>query len=125
MKNEKRKFVIHYHTRLGHAPHWDLMLEKDKDLETFQLQISPDKLAKAISPVKLTKIFDHSPRFLTYQGPVNKGEGNIVMVEKGQYQISEIEPCHYEILFQGQKILGKFILEQIDCDLWLLSRLQK
>jgi len=74
------RFVVQEHTTPD-GVHWDLMLEKGEVLMTFRLEQPPE--AASANTVQATKIFDHPLRFLTYEGPVQKGTGKVRIVERG------------------------------------------
>ncbi len=78
------RFVIHEHQRHDDPVHWDLMLEYGEALKTFRLNCAPRDLPHR--PCLVTPIFDHDTRFLTYEGPVQKGLGQVKQVDSGTYQ---------------------------------------
>ena len=82
------RFVILAHD----APdglHWDLMLEAGEVLETYRVNTPPEEWPAR--PVEAERIFDHSPRFLEYEGVVNKGKGDVKIADSGRYEILEEE----------------------------------
>jgi hypothetical protein len=115
-KTDKR-FVIQEH--MTHSDvHWDFMLEWEacQNLQTYRLDKAPQQIL--CSPANAVKIFDHSPRFLTYQGQVNKGRGSIRIVEAGTYQLIRSEHNHIELNLAGQVLKGKFTLCHVKDDKW-------
>ena len=100
------RFVVQEHTT-PEGVHWDLMLEKGDVLTTFRLEQPPRAaLGRAVRAVK---IFDHPPRFLTYEGPVQKGTGSVRIVDRGTCCLSD------EIL------QGGFTLARIEGTSWQLA----
>ncbi len=79
------RFVVQEHATPD-GVHWDLMLEKGEVLTTFRLEQPPK--AVSTSTVRATKIFDHPLRFLTYEGPVQKGTGKVRIVDRGTCELS-------------------------------------
>ena len=73
MPDGYKKFVIQEHTTADSA-HWDLMLESGDILQTWRLSKNPDEIVN--QSAEAVKIFDHPLKFLTYEGPVNKGKGH-------------------------------------------------
>ena len=66
------------------------MLQSGDCLATWRLDLPPEVLKN--NTANAIKIADHPLRFLTYQGPVNKGEGSVKIAAKGTYElISEDE----------------------------------
>jgi hypothetical protein len=113
----KTRFAIHKHT-LSEKTHWDLMIEQGDKLKTWRLENPPEKLAT--QKTKATPIFDHDKKFLTYQGPVNNGKGNVEIVDEGSCTIQSTIKNELQINFDGKKLKGKFslIMQQSD---WLLE----
>ena len=110
------KFVIQRHTR-GKKVHWDLMLEAGEALETYRLSMPPGRLMKEKCPAE--KIFEHPLRFLTYEGPVNKGEGNVEIADSGTYNvIQQLQDC-IEMEMDGEILRGRFALSHIRDDEFL------
>jgi hypothetical protein len=104
------KFVIQKHTRGGDV-HWDLMLEAGETLETYRLSLPPEKLKQ--EKCSAEKIFEHPLRFLTYEGPVNKGEGNVEIAESGTYKLLQQRQDRIEIELNGEILRGRFELKHI------------
>jgi hypothetical protein len=104
-----QRFVIHKHT-LGNETHWDLMIEDGDKLKTWRLENPPEKLAN--KKTKATPIFDHDKKFLTYQGPVNNGKGNVEIVDEGTCAIQSAAEKELKINFDGRKLKNNFRLVQ-------------
>ena len=83
MKN--KRFVVQEH-ETADGVHWDLMLESASggSLTTFRLEEPPEQALGR--PVRAEKIFDHPLRFLSYEGPVQKGTGRVHIVERGSWR---------------------------------------
>ena len=121
-KPKLRKFVVHLHTHILDAAHYDLMLESldSKSLETFRLD-SKLKPLGAGETIELEKIADHDIKFLSYQGKVNKGKGNVEIVQSGSFLQENIDE-HNSILtlnIEGDTL--KFSMKQIAANNWQLS----
>ena len=78
------RYVIHEHQKHGDPVHWDLMLEQGDVLKTFRLNCAPQQVLS--KSCLATPIFDHDTRFLTYEGPVQKGLGQVKRVDCGTYE---------------------------------------
>ena len=117
MNRQDKRFVIQEHTAAADV-HWDFMLESEsgESLQTHRLDIEPQHILQ--NPANVVKIFDHSPRFLTYQGPVSKGRGRVRIVEAGTYKITYQSPNRIELNLNGQILKGNFILNQTRDDQW-------
>ena len=110
-----KKFVIQKHIKASNL-HWDLMLEAGEVLETYRLELPPEKLMHQTSSA--TRIFDHPLKFLTYEGSVNKGKGTVEIIEAGTYQLLSESECKKEFQFEGKILKGKFSLVHIKDDNW-------
>lgn len=117
-KSKQKKFVIHKHTKAGDT-HWDFMLEKDGVLATWRLEFPPEELPQSC---KAEKIFDHDKRFLTYEGPVNKGKGTVKIAEKGTYEITRNEENEMRINLTGRILKGIFTLKETGENIWYFTR---
>jgi hypothetical protein len=118
MKNN-RKFAIQKHI-CENDIHWDLMLEAENELETYRLNISPEKLTDG-GTASAEKIFNHPLKFLTYEGPVNKGKGMVEIADAGIYEIIAKNDTSTEFRFTGRILKGKFILTCAEKDRWKFS----
>jgi bifunctional non-homologous end joining protein LigD len=118
IRTKASKFVVQEH-RKGGKVHWDLMLEMGDALKTFRLELPPDELLRHKTRAK--KIFDHPLKFLTYEGSVNDGRGNVKIADAGTYHtVSEGENC-WELQLDGSILKGKFILTHLEGDKWEFS----
>ena len=115
MSQKDKRFVIQKHTK-GKDIHWDFMLELGGVLQTYRLDKAPDETLHLA--VNATKIFDHPLKFLTYQGPVNKGRGNVQITESGAYKIVHQAHNRIELSLSGKILKGKFTLTHIEGDNW-------
>jgi hypothetical protein len=115
MPQENKKFVIQQHSS-GSDVHWDFMLEIADYLQTYRLDKPPQQLLQ--NPAKAVKIFDHPLKFLTYEGPVNNGRGNVQIAESGTYEILLQAHNRIELALNGKILKGKFTLFHIEGDHW-------
>jgi len=109
-------FVIQKHTRAKDV-HWDLMLQIGDNLQTYRLEEAPQKVLH--HAVNATRILDHPLKFLTYQGPVNKGQGTVQIAEAGIYQIMCKDSNRMELHLSGKILKGKFFLLHTQGNQWL------
>ena len=113
MKNNR--FVIQEH-RTEKDTHWDLMLEMGNSLQTYRLNKEPKQILH--QPAEAVKIFDHPLKFLKYEGPVNKGRGQVHIVDCGTYQADRSAANVLKLTIKGQILNGCFRLNHIKNDLW-------
>jgi hypothetical protein len=112
------RFVIQEHTTPD-GVHWDLMLEKGDALATFRLEQPPQTALNHV--VRAAKILDHSLRFLTYEGPVQKGTGQVRIVDRGTYGVLEETDDVITMDVQGEILRGGFTLTGIKGTSWQLA----
>jgi hypothetical protein len=114
-----KKFVVHEHT-CSSENHWDMMLESSGVLKTWRLNTPPQRIGK--EPIPAEKIIDHDIKFLTYQGPVNKGLGNVCIIDEGTFEtFSETQNMiHLHLL--GNILCGEFVLELSEQSQWRFSK---
>lgn len=114
-----RKFVIQKHAKAGEI-HWDLMLESEDVLETYRLNLPPEKLTQ--QNCSAVRIFGHPLKFLTYEGSVNKGSGRIQIADTGTYQLLNDNEFCRQFQLDGQILTGKFTLTHIKDNIWEFER---
>lgn len=113
------EFVIQKHIHTDNPAHWDMMLQQSDKLLTWRINVPPENISSI--PIEAEKIFDHPIKFLTYQGAVNNGNGNVEIADAGTYKIVEITPDKINISITGKIIKGMMELTQIKNSIWQLS----
>ena len=111
------KFVIQKHTKADDI-HWDLMLQFGGVLQTWRLDRPPQELQNQVTPA--IKIFDHPLKFLTYEGTVNNGQGNVEIADSGACHVTKSSERKIEFELRGGILTGNFILELTGEDNWKL-----
>jgi hypothetical protein len=101
--------VIQRHKKQDNPVHWDLMLESGDVLETFRIERPPEEWGGG--PIEAEKIFDHPLKFLSYEGPVNKGKGNVIIAETGIYRLVTREENRLTLEFSGIILKGVYLFE--------------
>ena len=112
------RFVVQEHTTTD-GVHWDLMLERGEVLETFRLEQPPE--AASTGTIRATRIFGHPLRFLTYEGPVQKGTGRVKIADRGTCDVSHGENV-ISLKLRGEVLQGGFTLSRMEGASWLLAR---
>ena len=118
------RFVVQEHTT-PEGIHWDLMLEQDGSLITFRLEDPPaywlTRSGEACPPRTAIRIFDHPMRFLTYEGPVQKGTGKVRIADRGQYELRQQNDRLLNFHLHGALLRGSFTLTRTEGDQWRLA----
>ncbi len=112
------RFVVQEHTT-PEGVHWDLMLEQDGVLITFRLEDEPARSLE--HEVRAVRIFDHPLRFLTYEGPVQKGTGRVRIINHGAYEYRSQSEDLLAFELNGTTLRGDFTLARIKGDEWCFS----
>ncbi len=105
--------------------HWDLMLERDGVLMTWQLLTEPQG-AESL-PIRARRIGDHRLAYLTYEGPLSGGRGHVRRIDAGTVGFQEVAPdrltaCKQtlSVTLDGSRLAGRFVLRREDNE-WILS----
>lgn len=113
------RFVILHH-RTTEGEHWDLMLEKEDVLLTWQLMQDP--LVLGNWPVPARRIGDHRKLYLDYEGLLTGDRGEVRRVEEGTVEFREINADKLVIDLRGQRLAGCFRLVA-QGDQWSFERI--
>jgi hypothetical protein len=120
-----KAFVIHVHS--GYGPtHYDLMLHEEQALATWQFDASPADLRPGES-LPCRKIQDHRAAYLTYEGAVSGGRGDVKALDRGRYEPLRCEEGRREVRLKGELLRGRFELrrESSSAERWLLRRIEE
>ena len=109
------RFVIQHHVREP-DPHFDLMLERDGELVTFQL---PEPLAPGRREVRLLE--PHRLDYLAYEGEVSGGRGTVSIRDRGTYETVAWEEGRMVVRLQGDDHVGRLVAEHVTRDRWELA----
>jgi len=110
-------FVIQQHT-CEQQVHWDLMLETEGELATWQVPVEPARWG--IEPIICRHIFKHRLIYLTYQGELTDNRGRVRIAEAGEFQTEEFRENYWRLSLNGDKIKGVLELRQLAGDQWQL-----
>jgi hypothetical protein len=114
-------FVIHLHSGYPGAagPHYDLMLRRGDVLATWQMDRSPLELGTGQS-ISARKLEDHRLVYLTYEGPVSGGRGQVARQDEGTYELLAEEAQGWRVRFSGRRMRGIYRLCPEGADDWTL-----
>jgi hypothetical protein len=112
------RFVVQEHTP-PQGVHWDLMLETGDVLMTFRLPEPPENALR--HALRVERIFHHAPRFLTYEGPVQRGTGKVRIVDCGTYRTLADEGDTITLDLSGSTLHGRFTLTRTEAAFWQLT----
>jgi hypothetical protein len=113
------RFVLLFHDcppsepgRLGPgAPsHWDLMLELDGALMTWNLAELPPNWQTPSDQdaieLKATRLPSRRLAYLEYEGPVSNNRGHVTRIDRGDYEIAGESPAWLEVRLAGNIARG-------------------
>jgi hypothetical protein len=112
------RFVVQEHTT-AEGTHWDLMIERGQVLMTFRLAEHPENAGRRA--IQAVRIFDHALRFLTYEGPVQKGASSVRIVDWGDYEGLNEQENALSLELHGMILQGSFVLLRVDEAQWQLT----
>jgi len=112
-----RRFVILHHTGYGRE-HWDLMLEHEGVLWTWQLLADPTAAARPDASIEAVRIADHRLHYLDYEGPISRGRGEVRRMDGGEIRGIEAGPDMIEVDLAGKRLRGRFRLSRTADDRW-------
>lgn len=108
-------FVLLRHHR--HAdPHWDLMLEMEHALATWQLAVDPVAGEQTSQPARALP--DHRRAYLDYEGAISGNRGHVTRTDRGQYTLIRRTTGEIVIQLSGEKLAGQYQLTHIEGDRW-------
>jgi hypothetical protein len=100
------RFVLLYHEcppSLGKPSHWDLMLERDGVLLTWNLSQLPAAWVGAAETIVATRIADHRIAYLDYEGPVSGDRGTVTRVDQGEYEVLSETDDAINVRLRGER----------------------
>jgi len=100
------RFVILRHDS-PRGLHWDLMLEHEGVLATWELPAEPDRLQQ---PTSVRQLPDHRLDYLEYQGPISGGRGSVVQYDAGTYSLQVHTPDQWNVELCGERLHGRVVL---------------
>ena len=115
-------FVILLH--VGHGQdHYDLMLPAGDALATWRVETDPAKLAAGES-APAGRLADHRSAYLTYEGPVSRGRGQVSRVAGGTCRTIARRDDYWEFELASDAVAGAFELARVGPgeDDWRLTR---
>jgi len=120
-RGRAEQFVVHLHSGYGPA-HYDLMLRSGEALATWQLPRPPAGMKQGES-MPARRLADHRLAYLTYEGPVSRGRGEVARHDDGSYELLEEGPDAWRIRLAGRAIRGTYHLRRSGPgpDDWMLT----
>lgn len=119
------RFVVQQHNPKYEVRglHWDLRMEMDGVLKTWALAKEPVKAFDA--PVPADQIDDKDLGYLSFEGIIPEGEpgaGSVAIWDRGTYLLKDRVADQINLLFQGRRVKGVFVLKRVEGKKWLLAR---
>ena len=116
MDQPVRQFVLLHHV-LSDGEHWDLGFEVGDVLATWQILENPVEAVEAgtAAPAQLParRIGDHRRAYLEYEGPISRGRGHVVRVDRGPWRLIDESPSAWTIRLAGSRLVGVFFLRRV------------
>ncbi|MEM9352299.1 MAG: DNA polymerase ligase N-terminal domain-containing protein [Planctomycetota bacterium] len=101
-------------TGSGRADHWDLMLESDGVLRTWELLTLPEGWLRGLpsgdpsapETVPARQLPDHRLHYLDYQGPISGGRGEVRRVARGPLEWRLLSERELAAELKGDRLVG-------------------
>ena len=113
-------FVLHEHREHG-PTHGDLMLQHGPALVTWRLPAEALR-AGPIQHLPAQRLADHRSEYLTYEGPVSGGRGEVEAMDRGSYELISHDDDRWVVELSGQVLRGRFELTRQHEDSWELNQ---
>jgi hypothetical protein len=99
--------------------HWDLMLEVDGGLRTWELEAPPSEGFA----IRATAIALHRLDYLDYEGPVSANRGSVRRWDSGTYEVLRETADLLVLAIRGERASGRLSLQRDDHDdgMWLVQ----
>ncbi len=105
------RYVILYHQQSSSEAdltHWDLMLETDGTLRTWQIHQQP----VANRQLQATPLPDHRLDYLQYEGPISGDRGHVSQWDVGTFEgIVPTDSDFFSVQLQGKIFCGTLALQ--------------
>jgi hypothetical protein len=116
------RYVILEHTgtpSFKPGRHWDLMLEADGRLRTWELPATPQPRVG----LQALPLADHRLDYLDYEGPLSNDRGTVRRWDFGEYQVLSETEFELKIQVCGQHLQGRLFLARRNdqTGLWLVE----
>ena len=102
-----QRFVILQHELPASAPrpsHWDLMLEFDGVLLTWELPtLAFEGLPANFERLNIRRLADHRLAYLSYEGPVSNNRGEVQRIDAGCFEVMEASETWARIQATGAR----------------------
>jgi hypothetical protein len=72
--------------------------------------------------VEATRISDHRKSYLSYEGPVSRGRGEVHIVDGGSYELVQQEAGRWVLRLEGRRLAGWFVLRWEGGQRWTFQR---
>lgn len=117
-----RFVILRHECPPGYArpSHWDFMLEVGPALKTWALLQTPDETPSdqpsGSESCRAEALADHRLEYLTYEGPVSGGRGEVARWDLGTYRLVRCSEDEWIVELQGERLQGRASLRRIAAD---------
>lgn len=103
--------------------HWDLMLQREATLRTWELPLDDPQrpFASNAKPLEIRRLADHRLAYLDYQGPLSGDRGHVTQWAAGRLQWLRDDADTIIVLLDGQRLQGELELRRQADGRWLLA----
>lgn len=108
--------ILHHRTKTGE--HWDLLLEPAPGEKLWTWQLHHNPLMAGNEPIEATRIGDHRPIYLTYEGPISGDRGEVTQVDAGKVEWLQRGEGVILVQLAGLRLKGSYTLRWLGQATW-------
>jgi len=112
---DETSFVIHRHVK-NDGVHFDLMIRRGEKLATWSFPEMP-----GAAEITGKRNFDHRLEYLTYEGPISNNRGETTIVDRGSCNVLTFQDTRVEVIFEGARLAGRYLLQRICGAQWVMG----
>ena len=103
------RYVVLFHENPSaeRESHWDLMLEVNDCLLTWELNTRPDK---SVGWHACKQLKDHRLAYLDYEGPISNNRGHVTRWDAGEFEWVSRSDASDQLRLHGSKLRGMLFL---------------
>ena len=106
------RFVILHHKlppESSRLSHWDLMLEQEDHLTTWELPEAPEVGTR----LNVVPLANHRLEYLDYEGPLTQQRGTVSRYEWGNYTKVLDDALQQVVVLHGQALEGRLTIGKV------------
>jgi len=106
--------LLEHNTTLADQPstaradlHWDLLIQTPAQERLLSWRLARNPL-ETTAEIPATRIQDHHPRFLQFEGKLSRAPGFVRRLDRGPAGVEHLAPDTIAVTLEGQNLRGRF-----------------